>query len=78
VGPPWPDLFAPVTREQVLEAIEESLRWQEQHDPSGRSSVLNAVRSWHWLETGDWISKPDAAHWLCSRVRAALEDARAA
>jgi Aminoglycoside adenylyltransferase, C-terminal domain len=78
VGPPWADVFAPVTRELVLEAIEESLDWQEQHDPTGLSSVLNAARSWHWLESGAWISKPDAARWLRNRVRAALEDARAA
>jgi hypothetical protein len=75
VGPPWADLFAPVTHDQVLDAIEESLEWQEQHDPIGRSSVLNALRSWHWLETGDWVSKPEAASWLRSRVRAALEEA---
>lgn len=74
VGPPWAEVFAPVRREQVLRAIEESLEWQDRHDPTGRSSILNALRSWRWLETGDWISKPDAAHWLRGRVRAALED----
>jgi len=75
MGPPWADLFAPVTHVQVQEAIEESLDWQEQHDPIGRSSVLNALRSWHWVETGDWVSKPEAARWLRSRVRATLEEA---
>jgi hypothetical protein len=75
VGPPWSELFAPVARAQVLDAIEESLEWQEEHDPIGRSAVLNALRSWHWLETDNWISKPEAADWLRRRVRDALEEA---
>lgn len=76
VGPPWSDLFAPVQREHVFAAIVKALEWQEQHDPVGRSSALNTVRSWNWLETGEWISKPEAAAWLRGRVRAALEEAR--
>jgi predicted nucleotidyltransferase len=71
-GPPWNTVFAPVAPEAVRDAIGVSLEWQEQHDPTGRSSVLNACRAWHWLETGSWVSKHEAASWLRDRVRAAL------
>jgi hypothetical protein len=76
VGPPWRDMFAPVAREDLLEAIGQSLDWQERFDPLGRSALLNACRAWRWLDEGDWISKPEAAAWLRSRVRTALEDVR--
>jgi Domain of unknown function (DUF4111) len=76
VGPPWTDVFAPVGRGDVLQAIEQSLDWQERFDPLGRSALLNACRAWRWLDEGDWISKPEAADWLRARVRTALEEAR--
>lgn len=75
VGPPWTELFEPVPRDEVLAAIAEALDWQEREDPIGRSSLLNACRAWCWLETGDWVAKPDAGHWLRTRVREALEAA---
>lgn len=75
-GPPWSEVFEPVSRDAVLRAIEEALEWQEREDPLGRSSVLNACRAWRWLETGDWVTKPEAARWLRERVRAAAEAAR--
>jgi predicted nucleotidyltransferase len=71
-GPRWHELFAPVERERVLEAIEQSLAWQEAEDPVGRSSVLNNVRAWHWLETGEWVSKPEAAAALREKLRSPL------
>jgi Aminoglycoside adenylyltransferase, C-terminal domain/Polymerase beta, Nucleotidyltransferase len=70
LGPPWEDVFEPVPREAVLAALEEALDSQERDDPLGCSSLLNAVRGWRWLETGEWASKPDAAAWLRERVRA--------
>jgi len=76
LGPPWGDVFVPVSRDDVLEAIEQSLDWQERFDPLGRSALLNACRAWKWLEEGDWSSKPEAAAWLRSHVRTALEVAR--
>lgn len=76
VGPPWSDVFAPVSREDVLQAIEQSLDWQERFDPLGRSALLNACRAWKWLEEGDWVSKPEAADWLRGKVRIALEEAQ--
>jgi predicted nucleotidyltransferase len=68
-GPLWHEVFEPVPREAVLEALEQALDWQEENDPIGRSSVLNACRGWMWLETGVWGSKLEAAAWLRDRVR---------
>jgi hypothetical protein len=76
VGPAWRDVFAPVDRDDVLQAIEQSLDWQERFDPLGRSALLNACRAWRWLEEGDWISKPEAADWLRTKVRTAVEELR--
>jgi predicted nucleotidyltransferase len=71
-GPPWEDVFAPVPRADVLDALEQALDWQEREDPLGRSSVLNAVRGWMWVETGEWATKSEAAAWLRDRVRARI------
>jgi predicted nucleotidyltransferase len=75
-GPPWDELFEPISREAVLDALEQALDWQEREEPVGRSAVLNAVRSWQWVETGRWASKQDAAAWLRDRVRTAIRKAR--
>jgi predicted nucleotidyltransferase len=75
-GPPWEELFEPVLHDAVLDALEQALDWQEREEPLGRSSVLNAVRAWHWVESGRWASKHDAAAWLRERVRAAIREAR--
>jgi predicted nucleotidyltransferase len=76
MGPQWSEVFAPVPHEEVLEALEEALDWQEREEPVGRSSVLNACRAWMWLETGDWWSKLEAAAWLRGRVRERIEEER--
>jgi hypothetical protein len=65
-----------VRREDVLDALDRSLGWHAEHEPAGRNTVLNTVRSWRWLETGEWGTKPEAAHWLVERVRAEVEAAR--
>ena len=76
VGPPWAERFDPVPRAAVLNALAESLQWIEREEPTTRSSVLNTCRAWAWLRTGRWLSKPDAAAWLRSLVRAELQAAR--
>jgi predicted nucleotidyltransferase len=68
-GPPWRELFDDVSRPQALAALEASLDWHERHEPASGNAVLNAVRGWRWVETGDWVSKPEAARWLLGRVR---------
>ncbi len=74
-GPPWQAVFEPLTRQEVLDALGESLRWHEQNEPASRNTVLNAVRTWRYLETGRWTSKPEAARWLLDRVRQTVEGA---
>lgn len=75
-GPPWRELFEPVPRDDVLSALVESLRWHEENQPASRDAVLNAVRAWRWLESGEWGTKPEAARWLIERVREDVEAAR--
>jgi hypothetical protein len=75
-GPPWSEVFPPVRREDVLDALARSLDWHADHEPASRNTVLNAVRSWRWLESGEWRTKPEAARWLLDRVRADVEAAR--
>jgi hypothetical protein len=38
--------------------------------------VLNACRIWMWLETGEVVTKQEAAAWLRGRVRERLEATR--
>jgi predicted nucleotidyltransferase len=75
-GPPWHEVFSPVPRAAVLSALDEALEWQQQEEPLGRSSVLNACRAWMWLETGEWRSKSEAAAWLRGRVHDRIEEER--
>jgi hypothetical protein len=75
LGPQWSELFPPVERGAVLQALRESLDWHEREEPGEANTVLNACRAWKWLEEGDWISKPDAAAWLRQKVRTALAEA---
>lgn len=76
VGPPWRECFAPVKREDVLDALAASLRWHEANEPVSRNTVLNAARTWRYLETGEWSSKREAARWLLGQVRARVEEVR--
>jgi predicted nucleotidyltransferase len=76
VGRPWHEVFAPVPREAILDAIDQSLDWAEANEPTERSSLLNACRAWCWLKSGRWVTKPEAAAWLRARVRAAVEAER--
>jgi predicted nucleotidyltransferase len=59
VGPPWSEVFAPVPREAVLGALDEAGGFDGWDDPSmGR---LAAARAQIWRETGEWVSKREAA-----------------
>jgi predicted nucleotidyltransferase len=75
-GPPWDEVFEPVARDDVLDALAASLDWHEAEEPLTASSILNTSRAWQWLETGAWVSKPETARWLRGRVREAIEAAR--
>jgi predicted nucleotidyltransferase len=73
-GPPWNEVFEPVSREALVDALGQALDWQDENEPVGRSAVLNACRAWMWLETGEWRSKREAAAWLRGRVRVRLAE----
>jgi predicted nucleotidyltransferase len=75
-GPRWDEVFQPVARQDVLDALAASLDWHEAEEPLTASSLLNTSRAWQWLETGAWVSKPETARWLRGRVREAIEAAR--
>jgi aminoglycoside adenylyltransferase-like protein/nucleotidyltransferase-like protein len=76
VGPPWTELFPPISRAEILAALQASLDWHAAEEPASRNTVLNTVRTWRWLETGEWVSKPAAAGWLLQRVRERVEEER--
>lgn len=56
---PWSELFAPVPLERLGEAMEESLAWSERQSPDNEFARVNALRTRHWLDHGEWISKAD-------------------
>jgi hypothetical protein len=58
VGPPAAELFAEIPRERLAPALTESIRWHG-GDVSA-DAAANVARSRHFLETGHWISKPEA------------------
>jgi predicted nucleotidyltransferase len=58
-GRPWTDVFDRVEEEGIREAVRESLEWAEARDDAFARST--AVRSRHYLEHGEWISKAEAA-----------------
>ncbi len=75
VGPPWRELFPPVSRAEVLHALESSLDWHERHGPASANALLNALRARRYAEAGVWASKPDVAGTLLDEVRRTLEAA---
>jgi hypothetical protein len=68
VGPPAREVFGPVPRPWLLDALEESLEWHADHETLLHYSVLNACRSWRYAEEGIMSSKDDAAVWALSQT----------
>lgn len=62
-GPAVHTLVGQVPRRDICRAVLESLAWHREHDEAGASAVLNACRSWHWLDTGEWAAKTAAGAW---------------
>lgn len=58
LGPPWEQLFPPLSRGAVIEALDEAARFEEWDDPHG--AELAAVRARISRETGEWVSKTEA------------------
>ena len=55
--PEWSEYFDPVSDERTRTAVEESLAWSAEW-PGLEFARLNAARARHYLEHGEWISKP--------------------
>lgn len=62
-GPPAHEVFAPIPRRVILEAMTESIAWHRAHETLGHFSVLNACRAWRYAEEGELGSKAAAAEW---------------
>ena len=64
-GPPAAEVFAPIPRATLDGLVAESMRWhRESATPTSADVLLNTARSQHFLDTGHWISKPDARQLL--------------
>ena len=57
-SPGWDEYFEPISRKRTRRAVEQSLAWSAEH-PQWEFSRLNATRARHYLEHGEWISKPE-------------------
>lgn len=72
-GPEAKELFAPVPRHLLLNALIDVLKWHQGrildsfHDPGGQYSVLNASRAWHYAKEGQLSSKTEGALWVLSK-----------
>ena len=64
-GPPPAELFAEIPRDALAPLLAESIRWHRGDDSA--DAVLNTARSQHFLDTGHWISKPEARRGLTMR-----------
>ncbi len=66
-GPPPADVFADVSRSELLDGMIESLRWHRHHERATLYSVLNATRAWRFAVEDDLGSKLEGAPWACER-----------
>jgi hypothetical protein len=81
VGTPAGEVFGPIPRDRVLEAMLAELRWRLHH-ASTAYAVLNACRAARFAEEGRLCSKVDGGEWYLARhghlpvVKAALDAQR--
>jgi predicted nucleotidyltransferase len=59
-GPPWPSFFEEISKDRLSEALVQSIAWSEAQPAGDAFARVNAVRSRHYLETGEWLSKREA------------------
>jgi hypothetical protein len=57
-GHPWSEHFDRVPEARTRAAAREALAWSERHDDE--FARVTAVRARHYLEHGEWLSKPEA------------------
>jgi predicted nucleotidyltransferase len=60
-GRPWGELLEPVSADEVRQAAQESLDWSLRQPADDGFAQGNAVRSRHYLEHGEWITKKEAS-----------------
>jgi hypothetical protein len=72
-GPPATEVFAPTPRGLLLPLLAESLRRQADAKGRGDDVVLNACRTWMYIEEGVWGSKPAAGVWAVTRTPLAAQ-----
>lgn len=68
-GPPPAAMFGEVPRPVILDALVQSQRWHARHDADAPNRVLNAARTWRFLDTGEWGSKPGGVAWAAQQGR---------
>jgi ribonuclease BN (tRNA processing enzyme) len=76
-GPPAHEVFAPVPRRALIDAIAESFRWHRDVAPATSDAVLNACRAVRFAVCDEWSSKPAAGAWMAARdgAPAVVDDA---
>jgi len=68
-GPSPDELFAPIPRRLLVQAVREALEWHRAPgNGDDRDAVLNACRSIRWLREDVWSSKSAAGAWALARV----------
>jgi predicted nucleotidyltransferase len=58
---PWSDFFEAIPPERIRQAMQESLDWSLRQPADDQFAQGNAVRSRHYLEHGEWITKKEAS-----------------
>jgi Domain of unknown function (DUF4111)/Nucleotidyltransferase domain len=77
LGPPPERAFLAPSEEEILGALAVGLQWYRDRPEEPRDdAVLNAVRTWAYLETGRWASKAEAAELLLDEVSRAVASRR--
>jgi predicted nucleotidyltransferase len=59
-GRSWSELFQPVSAERTRKAVQESLEWALRQPPDDEFARGHVIRSRHYLEHAEWITKKEA------------------
>jgi hypothetical protein len=62
-GPAPTELFGPVARPVVLDALRASWAWHAAHDAAAPNRVLNDCRAWRFVAEDRWSTKAEAGAW---------------
>jgi Nucleotidyltransferase domain len=60
-GAEWSTFFAPIPEQRLREALHEAIAWSERQPLENEFARVNAIRARHYLDHGEWMSKPDAS-----------------